>query len=183
MIHKFSTTSLLILVSAIWITACKKNNAPPVNEEELITSVTLTFVDVTDGTAVTFAFRDPDGEGGNPPTQFDEIELKAGRFYQCSIALQNESLSPAKDITEEVEEESADHQFYHILSGVSTIVSNLDTDTNGLPLGIHSTWDAGSASSGTVKIVLKHKPGEKAAGDPVSKGETDIELDFAITIN
>jgi hypothetical protein len=34
-----------------------------------------------------------------------------------------------------------------------------------------------------VKIVLKHKPDAKAAGDPVSKGETDIELDFDITIN
>jgi hypothetical protein len=33
-----------------------------------------------------------------------------------------------------------------------------------------------------MKITLKHKPGAKAGGDPVTKGETDIEVVFPVKI-
>jgi hypothetical protein len=49
-------------------------------------------------------------------------------------------------------------------------------------LGTTSTWTTTGVSNGTVKITLKHKPGIKAAGDPVSKGETDIEVSFTTKV-
>ena len=53
----------------------------------------------------------------------------------------------------------------------------------GLPLGITSTWTAAvAAGTGTMNVTLKHKPGVKAAGDPVSKGETDISIDFKLSV-
>jgi len=52
-----------------------------------------------------------------------------------------------------------------------------------LPLGITSTWTAAAvAGTGTMNVTLKHKPGVKAAGDPVSKGETDISIDFKLSV-
>jgi hypothetical protein len=58
----------------------------------------------------------------------------------------------------------------------------LDKDTKNLPLGLSSTWTTTGAASGTLNVTLKHKPGVKAANDPVSKGETDVSLDFQLTI-
>jgi len=33
-----------------------------------------------------------------------------------------------------------------------------------------------------VNVTLKHKPGVKAANDPITKGETDISIDFKLII-
>ena len=105
--------------------------------------------------------------------------LAPGKTYDVSIELKDESKAPALDITDEVEEEGDEHQFYFVPSAVNITVSNLNTDALGLPLGTTSKWTTGAASTGVVKVVLKHKPGGiKAAGDLISKGETDIELDF-----
>jgi hypothetical protein len=171
--------AVVFLGAAMLFTACKKEKTPePVNEEEVITTLNVSLTDVVAGTTETFIFKDPDGEGGSGPTQFDDIVLEAGKTYSCSLELLNESVNPAESITEEVEEESGDHQFYFVPSGANITVSNFDTDDNGWPLGINSTWTTGAASTGTIKIVLKHKPGEKTASDDISVGETDIEVTF-----
>jgi hypothetical protein len=65
---------------------------------------------------------------------------------------------------------------------VAINVSNLNTDSKGLPLGLSSTWQSGATGTGKMKITLKHKPGTKAAGDPVTKGETDVEVEFNVRV-
>ena len=175
----FFRSALMLLTVSLVFNACKKDDTPaPVNEEELITTLQVTLTESTSGSVQTFIFRDPDGEGGSGPTEFDEIVLEAGKTYTCSLDVLNESETPAESITEEIEEESADHQFYFTPSGANITVSNLDTDTNGLPLGLNSTWTTGAASSGTIAITLKHKPGIKAGGDAITVGDTDIEVTF-----
>jgi hypothetical protein len=176
-LHIFFLSALVVGLS----TACKKDK-PEVNEEELITTVELKFTEVGTTNVSTFKFRDPDGEGGAPPVQFDNIILAPNKAYDMVITLKDESKTPAVDITEEVREEAADHQFYFVPSAVNVTVSNLNTDAAGLPLGLSSRWTTTAASTGLVKVVLKHKPGLKAAGDPISKGDTDIELDFVTKV-
>lgn len=173
----------MLLTTTVIFNACKKDDPPaPVNEEEVITTLEVSLTDVAAGTTETFIFKDPDGDGGAGPTQFDDIVLDAGKTYSCALELLNESVSPAESITEEVEEESGDHQFYLVPSAANITVSNLDTDDNGWPLGINSTWTTGAASSGTIKITLKHKPGLKTATDDISVGDTDIEVIFDATV-
>lgn len=167
----------VLLLSAGLFQSCKKDKVP-VNEEELITTIQLAFTEQPGGAITTFTFRDIDGEGGNPPTLFEDIVLDAGKTYAMKMTLLNESVSPSENITDEIIDEAADHQFYFQPSAVSVAVGNLDSDANGLPLGVNSTWVAGTVSNGTVRITLKHKPGIKAAGDAVTKGDTDIEIDW-----
>lgn len=167
----------LVMVAGV-ATGCKKNKEE-LNEEELITTVQLKFTETGTSNTTTATFRDIDGDGGNAPTSFDNIVLAPGKTYDVSIELKDESKTPALDITDEVEEEGDEHQFYFVPSAVNITVSNLNTDALGLPLGTTSKWTTGAASTGVVKVVLKHKPGGiKAAGDLITKGETDIELDF-----
>jgi hypothetical protein len=177
---KKSMWKFLLPVAALSIVfaSCKKEKDDD-NEEELITTVKLTFTEVGGtGTVSNFTFKDLDGDGGNPPSQFDDIVLAPGKQYNLAITLTNESVSPAEDITGEISAEANDHQFYFEPSGANVAVSNLNTDGAGLPLGLTSRWTTTTVSNGTVKITLKHKPGIKAAGDLVTKGDTDIELNW-----
>lgn len=181
--HIVIKVSTAIFTGSLLFSSCKKDDPKPVNEEEVITTLIVNLTDVGTGTTESFFFRDPDGEGGNPPTAFDEINMEAGKEYECSVVVLNESVTPAEDITEEVAEEDTDHQFYFAPSGSSANVTVTDVDANGLPLGLESTWNAGAPGTGTMTITLKHKPGEKNAGDPVSVGETDIEIAFVTNVN
>jgi hypothetical protein len=170
---------LLVLVS---IVGCKKDPVDP-NESELITTVRVKLIEKVSGVQSMFEFKDLDGVGGAAPSKFDEIMLTKGKVYDCTLQLLNESENPADDITLEVFAEGIDHQIYLTPTNALAVVSNYSLDSKGLPLGITSTWTAAAAAgTGTLNVTLKHKPGVKAAGDPVSKGDTDISIDFKLSV-
>lgn len=170
---------IFILVAVI---SCKKEPVDP-NESELITTVKVKLTEKVSGVQTVYEFRDLDGVGGNAPSKFDEIVLTRGKVYDCSLQLLNESRTPVDDITLEVTAEGVDHQIYLSASGALAVISNLNLDAKGLPLGVTSTWTtAAVAGTGTLNVTLKHKPGVKAAGDTVSKGDTDISIDFKLSV-
>jgi hypothetical protein len=168
--------------SVLFLSCSKDDGGEDINEEELITTLRVTTIESGSGTTSTFTFRDPDGPGGAVPTVFDSIILNASRNYSVSLQFLNESVSPADDITLEVEAESNDHQVYYTSTGASITTLNQNLDGLGLPLGTECTWNTGASGTGTMKITLKHKPGAKSSGDPVSKGETDVEVDFPVRL-
>jgi len=175
----YFTLAFLMMLS---IVGCKKDPVDP-NESELITTVRVKLTEKSSGAQSLFEFKDLDGVGGAAPSKFDEIILAKGKVYDCAIQLLNESKTPADDITLEVTAEGVDHQIYLTASNALVAVSNLNNDAKGLPLGVTSTWTAAAAAgTGTFNVTLKHKPGVKAAGDPVSKGETDIAIDFKLSV-
>ena len=105
------------IIGLTTFTGCKDEEVPDiVNEEELITTVSLAFENTLTGELNTFLFRDIDGPGGAAPTQFDTIRLTAASDYTLTTTLLNESISPAEDITVEVAEEGVDHQFFYTVS-------------------------------------------------------------------
>ncbi len=176
---------VLFFGTALFMNSCKKEKIDP-NQSELITTLRLKFTNTISSSInpLVYEFKDLDGEGGAAPVKFDDIVLQKNIPYICEVTVLNESVSPADNITAEIKAEANDHQFYFVPSSSNLLsVSNYDTDTNGLPLGLSSFWVTGlNPGSGTVKVVLKHKPGTKAANDLINKGETDIELDFKLII-
>lgn len=180
--------NLMMLLFAgiiLFMNSCKKETIDP-NESELITTVKLKLTNTLSSSInpLVYEFKDLDGEGGAAPVKFDDIVLQKNIPYICEVTVLNESVSPADNITNEIKAEANDHQFYFVPSSSNLLsVSNYDTDPQGLPLGLSSFWVTGlNPGSGTVKVVLKHKPGTKAANDLINKGETDIELDFKLII-
>ena len=176
---------VLLVGAALFMNSCKKETIDP-NESELITTVRLKLTNTFSSSInpLVYEFKDLDGEGGAAPVKFDDIVLQKNIPYICEVTVLNESVSPADDITKEIKAEANDHQFYFVPSSSNLLtVSNYDTDTQGLPLGLSSFWVTGlNPGTGTVKVVLKHKPGTKAANDLINKGETDIELNFKLII-
>ncbi len=180
-VHVLSTVLLTVMVLSTF-TSCKDEEVPePTNEEELITTLTLTFEDDMTGTTSTFTFRDVDGPGGAAPSTFDTIRLDAGSMYHVHVTLLNESVSPAEDITVEVEEEGDEHQVFYTVAGADITFTYEDADANGDPIGLHTMATSGAAGSGSVTITLKHQPGTKDGN--ITTGETDVEVSFVTEIN
>ena len=179
---------LAFVVSMPLFQACNDDDPEPENEEELITTLTMTFTNDADaGDVVVATFRDLDGDGGNPPT-ISNPTLSAGATYSAAIVLLNETETPPEDITEEVEEEGEEHQFF--FSGTASLgYVYTDMDASGNPIGITSRWDTESTpTDGTLTVILRHEPDKNAAGvsdgDITNAGgETDIEVTFDVSFN
>lgn len=187
MTHTIKKITLGLMAATLIFSSCKKSDGGEGNDEELITTMNLTFTPVGGGTPLTFGFNDADGPGGNAPVQ-DVIQLNDGVTYDVSVELLNATTTPPEDITEEVAEENTAHRFYYTPSAGSLLtIGNLNNDDNGIPLGITSQWTTGAASSGTITVTLRHYPGtppDKQLSDPVNspKSSTDIEVPFSYTI-
>lgn len=174
---------LALLVSASVFTGCDNDDPEPVNEEELITTVRVTFTNQANaGDVVVATFTDIDGEGGDDPITVNPT-LSANATYTVGVEFLNESETPAEDITEEVEEEGDEHQVFMVVSGGLNLTYEYgDTDGNGNPLGLTGTAATGAASTGTLNVVLRHEPKKPNTGLADAGGETDITVDFAVTI-
>ena len=171
------------MLTAGLLSSCQNDDEAeaPLNESELITTVTLTMQEVGTTNTVTATFRDPDGEGGIAPTKFDEIVLKPNAVYNTSVTLMNESVTPTEDITGEIEEEADDHQFFYTpTAGLNVAVTYEDKDSKNLPIGLKSKVTTGAASTGKLKVTLKHQAGTK--NNSITTGETDVELDFTTKV-
>ena len=159
----------------------------PINEEEVITSMTVTLTD-PDGTIKQFQVIDDDGNGPNVP-QFSADDLDANTVYAGSVELLNELEDPVEDITEKLAEEDLDYQLFYVPSGgLDVDLEYLDEDLNGNPVGLDFELTTGDASSGNLTVTLVHEGNKDAAGvsegDPSNAGgETDIEATFDVVIN
>jgi len=187
-IQKITKASLYLFLAATLMVGCKKdkdspkpnNPTPPANEEELITTVKITFVD-TGGVepTVTVFFRDPDGDGGNAPTQFDTIRLAANSVYNATLEVFDESKNPVENITTEIVEEADEHIFCFTPTNVNLSIVRTDSDGT-YEIGLASQWTVGITSIGTTQVVLKHQPGVKDG--TCAPGDTDVELNFVTEI-
>lgn len=184
----------LILIIAI-ITACNKsekaspsNPVAPNNEAEVITTMQLTFIDTANtANVVTAIFNDPDGDGGNAPTQHDTITLVKGTVYNVSLLLFDKTKTPVDTISNEVAEEADEHFFVYKFVGtpVSSIgftYKDQDSNTPPLPLGLSTQWVVlNSIGTGTVQVILRHQPGVKNGTE--TPGDTDMDVIFQTKIN
>ena len=177
----------LLVIPVLFSTACDNDDAP-VNEEEVITTVRVTLVG--GGQTIILESRDLDGDGPvlTPP---GVATLVAGTTYTGTTTFLNELTNPVDNITEEVEEEGAEHQvFYQLQSTLGAITYNLtDVDVNGKPIGLKFTLVAGnSGSTGILTVTLRHLPNKSAAGVASGNianagGSTDAAVSFPIVVN
>ncbi len=178
---------LTLLPGLAFIAGCNDDDPTPINEEELITTVTLTLTPICCGDIGVFQFKDPDGVGGAAPVLTADT-LAAGTTYTGSLALLNESVTPADDIGKEVEEEGDAHQFFFQASaGLELTFTYGDQDADGNPIGLKTNWTSGAAGTGTLKVILRHEPDKFATGvsggDIANAGgETDVEVEWPVVI-
>ena len=179
---KFLATA--IFATVLFVSCSKDEDTPePVNEEEVITTMTVTLAPNGGGAPITLQTRDLDGDGPNAPVISVSGNLATGVTYNGTIVLLNETVNPPEIITEEVEEEAEEHQFFYTIGGgleVTTAYSNFDADGNNL--GTQFTLTAGAASTGTLTFTLRHLPTKPNTGLGDAGGETDIAATFNVSV-
>jgi hypothetical protein len=179
---------LSILTSA-FIVSCSDDDTPEVvNEEEVITTMTVTLIPQGGGDIVTLKTQDLDGDGPTQPVVTVSGPIALNTTYDGSVEFLNELEDPAEDITEEVLEEDDEHQVFYTLSNDVGTVSYTDSDGDGNPIGVRFEYVSGSsATTGGFVVTLRHEPNKSAPGvsDGIinnAGGETDIEQAWQVTL-
>ncbi len=172
------------------ISACGDEGPQNMNEEEIITTLTLTLSGPSN---VTASARDTDGDG--TLDSVDPIALMAGT-YTVEATFMNELEMPAEDITEEIKEEAEEHQVFYTGSAIGSALTVTVTDKESdfgsnaaeddLPVGLRTTWTA-TAGMGMLTVQLQHLPPineqpQKVAGVSQTAGDTDFSATFAVTV-
>mgnify|MGYP006101205475 FL=1 len=176
---------LATVLFTLLLASCSKDNETPevVNEEELITTLTVTLVPEAGGSSIVLTTRDLDGDGPNEPEITISSNLTAGVTYNGTIELLDETNSPAEDITEEVEEEADEHQFFYTIgSGLDVTATATNLDSEGNLLGTEFELTANTASYGSLTFTLRHEPTKPNQGLSSAGGETDIAATFSVIV-
>ncbi|GAA4276088.1 type 1 periplasmic binding fold superfamily protein [Aquimarina mytili] len=175
-IHKL--LSIIFIVSILASCSDDDDNPIVINEEETITTVKLSVTE--SGTTTTQEFEWTESSQ-------DDITLKANTSYNIKIQFLDESNpNDVEDITEEVIAEKDEHfVFYETTVGGLTFDNASDdtVDANNVGINISTDWSAGDAATGVIRAFLIHEPTSKT-GDSRADfgGETDIEVDFNVTV-
>ncbi|GBD06252.1 hypothetical protein HRbin21_00036 [bacterium HR21] len=181
---------LLPAVVVFWgvLAGCEKNpaEAQPENPQELITTVLVRVWDEPDSVHThTFAFRDLDGPGGQPPL-VDTLHFHGhAQSWRLSLEFLNEAKEPTDTLTAEIRREAEAHQVFYELSPElqsSVRIERLDRDRNGLPLGLQArvTLQGYEERHGSLRIRLFHYDAEPKTEQP--GGETDVDVTFPVHI-
>lgn len=182
----FKFLSIFFLAATLFV-GCSDDdsgddNPEPVNEEETITTMTISLVPEGGGDTVTFQSQDLDGDGPNAPV-VTVADLMGNTTYNATIELLNETENPAEDITEEVEEEADEHQFIFEIGGSVASAVATDQDGNGNPVGLEFDLETNTAGSGSLTVTLRHEPTKPNDGTlSGAGGETDIAVTFNFNI-
>lgn len=179
--NKLSFFIILLGLSAF---SCSREDVHAHDDNEAITSVKLTFTPLnTSGDEIEATWK---SLGTSP--QVDEIELKKDTEYDMSVQFLNDSGVKKTDLTEEIEKEADAH-----LVIVKTIPADLmsvnakDKDSKGRKLGLKNRLKTkNGASSGIVKVILRHQPPvngkETKNGIDETIGSVDADVDFKLYI-
>ncbi|WP_310556443.1 type 1 periplasmic binding fold superfamily protein [Flavobacterium sp.] len=182
------------ILAILTITSCSNDDTPiivpPVNEEELITTVTAVFTPVGGGNVITLQSKDLDGDGlGNPVVSISG-SFALGKTYNGEVTILDETKTPTDNITEEVQTEAVDHQLFYVETGTlpefaytPIATSPTNYDSNGNPLGLKTIFVTTTAATGDLKIILRHEgnksaPGVSAGDITNATGATDFEVTF-----
>jgi hypothetical protein len=165
--------------------ACKKDDHDhdhKHNESELITTVRLTYTNKANITEkVVATWKDTDGVGGKAP-EISALNLKANATYTVTTEFLDESKTTPVNITPEILTEANEHQVFYVVTGANLTHRYMDKDAKGFNLGLQSEHTTGGASTGRLRVVLKHLVGIKTANSTVSSGETDVDVEFPVVV-
>lgn len=171
--HYFRIILAAVLVIPAF-TACDDDTPQIINEEELITTLIVTFAEQgSTSTIYTLRAEDIDGDGTIDDVSRDT--LPANTDFNVTFRVRNDIDN--EEVTDEVEAESDEHLVCYTPSGLNLNVTITDADGNGDPLGLEASASTGAASTGSLRIQLRHEP-VKNAVDPCATGEADVEYTF-----
>lgn len=161
------------------LSACIQFEDDHAHDNEIISRVELTFTPRAGGAPLSFAFDDPDGDGGTSGVA-ERVELEAHTTYVLTISFQNGLAEPAKDLTAEIEAEAEEHMVFVLGDLLVHAYDDLESDYGvnavgeDLPVGLRSTITTNDSGTGELRVVLRHLP--ELNGEPQKSGDLPERL-------
>lgn len=183
--------------------------APTISNEAL-TSITLKLTNranVADVASCRYAYH-LDNNGEITSTDSTSLALKPNAVYDAQIVMLDTTQTPVFVVSNEIKERANYHLFFFQPTPVSSAnlsfgtnsasipetiasasgpylnlkVDRADKDTNSpqLPVGLQDVFTTGAASSGKLKVILRHQPNAK--NGTFAPGSTDLEANFIVNI-
>lgn len=189
-----------LLLGVVLLISCDDDDAPEEeNEVEVFTDVTLIFTNTADGTDVVRATaQDPDGIGVQDLQVLDSISLTSGTTYTLTYEILNAlDVNDIEDVGEEILDEDNEHQFFFSftngvfsnptgngnIDNAADPINYNDTDENGNPVGLNTSWTVGEVlTGGSFRVRLQHQPGVKTSDTGYNDGDTDFDLTFVLDV-
>ncbi len=173
---------LFLFLSCFVLLSCK-DSVEPEAENELITTVKLSFA--AGGKTLVYFYKDLDGDGGKMPV-IDKIALSPNTDYLVSTEFLDESKTPAVSITEEILKEAAEHLVIYTPSSPNLgIFTYSDKDKNGFNIGLKGNFKTNTAQNGSLKVQLRHQPevnGKRVKDGSITPGSDDVNISFTVEI-
>lgn len=185
-------------VLTLGFASCESEEPEKENEGEVITDVILKFQEVNAsnvpvGNVLSFKASDPQGIAVGSTPNIQSVNLVKGKKYQMTIEVLN--AIEGEDITKEILEEAAEHQFYFLGPAfTSNILTIAYADAGGIALGLRNLVTVSSSpgtNNTTMRVVLRHDLNKSFAGasNPnfanfvQAGGETDLDITFPVILN
>jgi hypothetical protein len=175
---------LLILPVLLLFNSCNKEaDVAPTNDNEAITTATLQLTNASNTTEVITATV----ENLNTNADFSKatLTLKPNTTYNARVLLTDKTKTPVLDISANIKQEANEHLFvFTPTTGLNLTVTITDKDTNPAPgpflVGLESQMKTGPASSGKLRVVLRHQPNTK--NGTATPGTTDLDTNFDVIV-
>jgi len=113
----------------------------------------------------------------------DTLRLMKNAMYTCTVLILDQTKTPVDTVSDVIIQRENIHLFFYFPSaGLMLTDSITDHDTNipPLPFGLHSDMTTGSASTGTLEVVLRHQPNVK--NGTYGPGSTDLDVTYPVSI-
>lgn len=176
-IQKVGTFLLISIFTTSFFSACHKHDH---TATENITAIELHLTG--NGIDQVFTWEDTDGDG--VANNIDTLVLPAmTQGIECSVLIFDRTEIPEVDITPEIVAEGVDHLLtYDISNSNGLVVTALNQDANGNPIGTTSIWETRNAGAdGVLTLTLYHEPTNKS--NPSNPGgEVDFQVVFPVKI-
>ncbi len=184
--------AMAVIAVAMLASCSDDDNTPdPVDEEEAITKLVLTFVNQADDTdTVVLTWDDADGDEEVDAGEKTVVgEFSTSEVYDAEIGLFNED----EDFLDEdilANQASIDAHFFTYATTLGFTMEragNDDTRSDNNKLGVKTIWTAGSTGgTGSITIQLFHESPtvDDSNGFGTAAGtDTDIDIFFDVTIS
>lgn len=142
---------LLLLPALLLLNGCKEKEVAPTDDNEAITTATLSLTNAAIATEVITATV----ENLNTTANFSKatLTLKPNTTYNARVLLTDKTKTPALDVSAEIKKEANEHLFiFTPVAGLNLTVTITDKDTNPAPgpfsVGLESQMMTTGVSSG-----------------------------------
>ena len=184
---KKSIVYFLLISAFIQINACKKqvsSTNEPQNENELISTVRLNFIDTATNDTLQFTWQQIGGPG--TAIAVDSVSLKPTISYLGYIEILDETKSPVFVVSDEIKIEANAHLFNYLSSTSRLQIINTDSDFHVPPLELGLQFLARTNSVGELKgsleVLLRHYTPASPKALSLNNGTTDIDVIFPLKV-